>query len=101
MLAVKEALNNIAKHSGATEVWLRVAWAFPQLELTIRDNGRGLPPANGHANGDGDGLANMRQRLQVNGGDISIETPATGGTLVRMILPIGSRSPQPGERPVP
>ena len=91
-LAVKEALNNIVKHSGATEVWLQGKWLLPDFELTIRDNGRGLQsrPTNGHPS-NGDGLSNMRQRLKANGGEIRIESLPVGGTLVRMSIPLGRR----------
>ena len=90
-LAVKEALNNIVKHSGATEVWLEARWASPYLEIIIRDNGRGLPAANGHPAPDADGLLNMRQRLLANGGDMTIGTAPGGGMLVRMVVPVSQK----------
>ena len=95
-LAVKEALNNIVKHSGATEVWLQGKWHSSDFELTIRDNGRGLPAENGNGNShssDGDGLPNMRQRLRAIGGEISIGPAPAGGTLVCMRIPLGRKHP--------
>lgn len=91
-LVVKEALNNIVRHSGATEVWLRATWTFPDLELTISDNGRGLRSGNGNGNHNGDGLINMRQRLQANGGDLTFESLPTNGTSLRMIIPVKART---------
>jgi len=87
----QEALNNIVKHSGATEVWLEAHWIDPHLELVIRDNGRGLPTGNGHPVPEADGLANMHQRLRATGGDISIGKAPGGGTFVRMVVPITQR----------
>ncbi|HKQ38940.1 MAG TPA: two-component regulator propeller domain-containing protein [Verrucomicrobiae bacterium] len=94
-LAVKEALNNIVKHSHATEVWLDAHWTAPHLELIIRDNGGGLPAGNGHPAAEADGLLNMRQRLQASGGDISIGKAPSGGTLVRMIVPVSKAQAAP------
>jgi signal transduction histidine kinase len=89
LLAVKEALNNIVRHSKASEVWLEAHWASPNLEIIIRDNGRGLPSGNGHPAAEADGLVNMQHRLQANGGDLTIGTAPGGGTLVRMVVPVG------------
>jgi signal transduction histidine kinase/ligand-binding sensor domain-containing protein len=64
-LAVKEALNNVAKHSGANEVLVRVHYVGTVLRVSIEDNGRGF---NGVADRNGHGLPNMQERLQaVNG----------------------------------
>lgn len=90
-LASKEALNNIVKHSRATEVWLEAVWTAPNLELIIRDNGCGLPAGNGHPAAEADGLLNMRQRLQASGGDLTIEKAPQGGTLVRMVVPVSKK----------
>ncbi|HWI58234.1 MAG TPA: two-component regulator propeller domain-containing protein, partial [Bacillota bacterium] len=70
-LAVREALNNAAKHSGATEVWLRVHWAESALHLSIEDNGRGFEP---DAAAAGNGLTNLRDRLQAIGGRCEIQS---------------------------
>ena len=88
LLVVKEALNNIVRHSGAGEVWIEARWTAPLLEITIRDNGRGLPAGNGHAADGADGLLNMRHRVQASGGDIIVETAPSSGTLVRMVIPV-------------
>ncbi|MCX8090877.1 MAG: histidine kinase [Verrucomicrobiae bacterium] len=86
-LAVKEALNNVARHSGASEVWLRLRCHNGRLQLSVEDNGRGLGPA---APTTGDGLANMRARLQAVGGRAEIEPGQHGGTVVRFILPMNA-----------
>jgi ligand-binding sensor domain-containing protein/signal transduction histidine kinase len=84
-MAVKEALNNILKHAGATEVRIALSLAEGMMVITIGDNGRGY-----HAlkpDPTGDGLRNMRQRLEKIGGRFEIARNADGGTLITMRLP--------------
>jgi signal transduction histidine kinase len=86
-LAVREALNNIAKHSEATEVWLRIHFLPPgKLSLVIEDNGRGfILPAGAPA---GNGLTNMRERLEKIGGSFEYETRPGGGVICHLGLPV-------------
>ncbi len=86
-LAAREALNNIVKHSGATEVQLHAVVSPDNLEITIRDNGRGFEPD--YATG-GNGLGNLRARMQDAGGDCRFETRRTVGTSVFLTLPLHS-----------
>jgi len=82
-LAVKEALNNIAKHSGANEVILRAHYAEPMLQISIEDNGRGFEAA---IHPRGEGLANMQTRLNALKGEIKIFSQAGRGTTVQFTL---------------
>lgn len=84
-LAAREALNNIAKHSGATGVNLHAAIADGVLEIRIEDNGCGFEPD--YAAG-GNGLGNLRARMQEAGGDCRIETRRRQGTTVFLTLPL-------------
>jgi signal transduction histidine kinase len=80
-LAVKEALNNAAKHSAATELFLRIYLRGPQLVVTVEDNGRGFDPA--QLTGDRNGMANMTQRLdEINGVVELFSTPGAGCRIV-------------------
>src|SRR5262249_19237628 len=89
-LVVREALNNIAKHSQATEVWLRIQFLpTEQLHIIIEDNGRGFP-----ASGEGlagDGLINMRQRLEKVGGRFEYVTRPGGGVTCQLWLSIQTK----------
>jgi ligand-binding sensor domain-containing protein/signal transduction histidine kinase len=79
-LAVKEALNNVAKHSGAREVVVRVHYAEAVLQVSIEDDGRGFDAAADHP---GHGLSNMRERLQaVQGGAEFLRQPEGGARVV-------------------
>jgi signal transduction histidine kinase len=84
-LAAREALNNIAKHSGATGVTLHTFIADDVLEIRIEDNGCGFEPD--YATG-GNGLGNLRTRMQEAGGDCRIETRRRRGTTVFLTLPL-------------
>ncbi|MDR3458890.1 MAG: two-component regulator propeller domain-containing protein [Verrucomicrobiae bacterium] len=84
-LAVKEALNNVIRHAGASEVWLRVAASESTLTILIEDNGRGIA---GRANDEfANGLSNMNQRMADIGGRSNIENIAETGTRVALIFP--------------
>jgi signal transduction histidine kinase len=84
-LAFKEALTNIVRHSGASEVLLSIQVEQGRVRLTIADNGRGwaeLDPTGGM-----DGVVNMRTRLEKLGGRFEIKSKAGEGTIVRFNLP--------------
>jgi len=86
-LAVKEALNNVVRHSGASEVWLRLSMEQGELKIIITDNGHGITGAT--ARGDGhDGLRNIRQRIEDLGGCFEMASDATTGTTLRLHLPL-------------
>jgi signal transduction histidine kinase len=79
--AVKEALNNIGKHARASEVIVRIGMESSQFTIVIEDNGRGFDP--GAVNGAGNGLANMRLRLEKISGRFDLESRPNGGTKIR------------------
>ncbi len=81
----QEALNNIARHSGATHLDLRLLQEPGRLTLRVQDNGRGFNPA--HAEGRGQGLSNMRQRAEDVGGSLRMFSDAAG-TCVEVTVPL-------------
>jgi signal transduction histidine kinase len=84
-LAVKEGLQNIVKHSQATQVWLRIAATPEGLRIGVEDNGRGF---NGAPPGPGaDGLGNMSQRLKEIGGQCRVRSLVGQGTEIEIELP--------------
>jgi signal transduction histidine kinase len=85
-LAFKEALTNVVRHSGATEVRLNIQVEAGHVRLTIADNGRGWAEA-GQEKGM-DGVANMRKRLEKLGGRFEVNTKTGQGTTVRFDLPL-------------
>lgn len=83
-LSCKEALHNIAKHAQATEVSVQLSIRDERLVIVITDNGRGFVTARP---GTGNGLANMRTRLEALGGVCEISSSATG-TSVTFTAPL-------------
>ncbi len=86
LLFYKECLNNIVKHSAASEVRIEVEFPRNELILTITDNGRGFDPDTPTA---GTGLRGLRARALALGGRLSIVSRPGSGTkiLLRMKTP--------------
>jgi signal transduction histidine kinase len=90
VLVVKEALNNVLKHSGATELRCRLAVAGNCLEISIEDNGCGFDVA--ARTGAGNGLGNLRQRVRDLGGNLEIKSASGQGTRIHLSAPLEDRS---------
>jgi ligand-binding sensor domain-containing protein/signal transduction histidine kinase len=87
-LAVKEALNNVVRHSGASEVWLRLKMDPGELIIVVADNGQGMQPLPAGISGhDHDGLRNIRQRVEAIGGRLDLNSDSAG-TILRLCLPL-------------
>jgi signal transduction histidine kinase len=82
---LQEALNNVAKHSGAERAIVRLRVEPGALELDVEDHGRGFGAA-----GRGLGLVAMRERAELVSGTLEFLTPAGGGTLVRLKVPLST-----------
>jgi signal transduction histidine kinase len=83
-LAVKEALNNILRHSQATAAELEIHRQRNELVVTIRDNGRGFDP---DTEGEGNGLRNMAMRATDAGGRCKVESRPGEGSTVEFRVP--------------
>jgi len=87
-LATHEALTNILKHSGATRASISIISATDSFELKICDDGKGFKTVTGSPAPSGEGLNNIRRRLEAMGGECSIESAAGQGTTIRFIVPL-------------
>ena len=96
-LVAKEALNNAVRHSGATEILLRMAVADGVFRLEITDNGKGF--ATGAAQEAGNGLRNMAGRIRDIGGQLEVRSASGQGTTVAVRLPIGPHEAGARDRP--
>jgi signal transduction histidine kinase len=85
-LAFKEALTNVVRHAGATEVRLNIQMNQGHVRLTVADNGRGWIKAG--PTEEMDGIANMRARLEKLGGRFEVTGKTGQGTIVRFDLPL-------------
>lgn len=86
LLVVKETLNNSMKHAAATEFLIKLGMESGHLLLGMEDNGRGFDPATRSAVGNG--LTNLRRRIQDLGGTLNIETAPGAGTKVHLRVPL-------------
>jgi signal transduction histidine kinase len=85
ILIIKEALNNVAKYSGATQADISLRKHENHLILEIRDNGKGFDR---HEVAKGNGLENMAARCRQMGGKFDLSTGAGEGTCVNCSVPI-------------
>jgi signal transduction histidine kinase len=89
--AVQEALTNVIRHSRAQHVWIELHQNDSTLELAVRDDGVGFDvaktldqtPSSGHL-----GLLGMKERVQILGGKIEVDSEPRRGTRIRISLPV-------------
>jgi len=81
-LIVKEALNNVLKHAGASSVQVQVQVDGDNLKILIADNGRGFAAGADVANAERNGLENMRRRAAAVGGRLELTSNTGGGSRV-------------------
>jgi signal transduction histidine kinase len=81
---VQEALTNVAKHAQAERVELAVERSNGAVQVVVRDDGRGFDP---RRRGSGLGLVGMRERVELAGGELAIESRPAGPTVVRALVP--------------
>jgi signal transduction histidine kinase/ligand-binding sensor domain-containing protein len=81
----QEAIVNAVRHSGASSITLRLSFYERQIELSVRDNGKGFAdaPSAGHY-----GITGMRERAERIGGKLRIESRPGEGTSVLLTLPL-------------
>jgi signal transduction histidine kinase/ligand-binding sensor domain-containing protein len=91
-LTIKESLHNIVKHSEAKNVKIQMTLNQKVLRMTIMDDGRGFIIEK--TNGWGNGLINMRKRMEEPGGTFDIGSEIGKGTTIQLsiILPVNDKS---------
>jgi signal transduction histidine kinase len=85
---VQEALTNAAKHGGATKARVEVTEDESTVHIVVSDDGAGFDPAAATA---GFGLLGMRERVELLGGTIEIESAPGSGTTVNVSVPAQRR----------
>ena len=89
-----EALNNVAKYSGASRAEVRLAQTDGELTFEIVDDGAGFDLA---ATGYGTGLQGMVDRLDALGGAVRVESRPGEGTAVRGRIPARAANEEPAD----
>ncbi|HET9276358.1 MAG TPA: histidine kinase [Gemmatimonadales bacterium] len=89
---LQESLTNVARHSGATRVTIRLMQTAEQLTLEVADNGVGIPPDR-IAGTASLGLVGMRERAVACRGELRITGVPNAGTTVRLTIPLTPDTP--------
>ena len=84
---VQEALTNVLKHAGPAHADVTVGCADGAVMIEVTDDGAGTAPGGAHPGGQG--LAGMRERVAVFGGELQAGPRSDGGFAVRARLPLG------------
>ena len=87
----QEALTNVVRHAGAHNVWIELTEVDSSVRLTVRDDGAGfdVPKALKRAAGGGRlGLLGMRERVQILGGRLYVDSDPGRGTRIDVSLPV-------------
>jgi signal transduction histidine kinase len=83
--AFRESITNVLKHSGARHVEISVHMDGGEFEIRVSDDGCGLEPS-AAASAVGNGLTNMKTRMQKIGGELFVESSTGHGTTLRFRL---------------
>jgi PAS domain S-box-containing protein len=89
---VQEALTNVSKHAGTQRVRIELTRSNGEICLTVQDFGRGFDPAAleslGGGPGERVGLAGMRERVNILGGEFEVQSRRGKGTLIVATIPL-------------
>ena len=95
---VQEGLNNLVKHSKATEASVTITHTSRGLEVVIVDNGVGMDLSTIQAAGAGFGLSGIAERVRLMGGKLLVNSsPGKGTRLVVRVDGVGKRETWPGD----
>ena len=100
---VQEALTNVIRHARARHVWITLKQNYGFVELTIRDDGVGFEVASTLArtvSGRHLGLVGMKERVDILGGQLQIDSRPSHGTHVRISIPFAQSVALPKRRSV-
>jgi signal transduction histidine kinase len=85
---VQEGITNALKHASASRVDVTLRYAPEELEIEVRDDGRGTAESDGL----GHGLVGIRERVKIFGGEMSAGAAPEGGFVLRTSLPVGDEA---------
>jgi hypothetical protein len=92
-LAVKEILNNAAKHSGASELFLRIHRRGAEVVVSVEDNGKGFAPV--LVDPERNGLTNLKQRMDEISGTCTVTSMPGEGCRVALRVPLSQSRLRP------
>jgi len=98
----QEALTNVVRHADARNVSVQVEEGEDEIELVVRDDGKGFDVAAARENavrGKSLGLLSMEERASLAGGSLRIESREGHGATVRAFFPLAGKRNQASRRP--
>jgi len=90
-MCLREAVTNAVKHSKASELEIRWSAVPDRMELSVRDNGRGMAECAADGPGTGSGLESMKERLKLIGGSLAVSSAPGKGTELVLAVPLVSK----------
>jgi PAS domain S-box-containing protein len=97
----QEALTNVMRHAGSRQVWIELGQSDGRLELVVRDDGVGFDvdrTLERAASGGHLGLLGMKERVEILGGSLEIDSRPGQGTSIRISLPVAEPVAEPRHR---
>jgi signal transduction histidine kinase len=94
--AIQEALTNVVRHSGAKTVLVQMSREDGKLSVDVEDDGQGFTPADvatPSETGQGLGLLGMRERIEILGGTLTLDSSPGAGTHVAFTVPVPREEP--------
>jgi DNA-binding NarL/FixJ family response regulator/signal transduction histidine kinase/PAS domain-containing protein len=91
---IGEALTNVGRHASASHVEVCVRIAGRALVASVRDDGGGIDGPGRPGTTGGHGILGMYERAELVGGELHVERPPEGGTLVELRVPLAERRPE-------
>lgn len=88
MRIATEAISNVERHSGATEMAVDLSYSADSLQLQVRDNGRGFDYESSRGMADHYGLQGLEERAALLRARLEIESVAGQGTMVTLVAPL-------------
>ncbi len=85
---IQEALNNVEKHARANHVTIEIEASSQKLQLCIRDDGKGFSPQKARGKTRNLGIASMRERTELLGGNLKIKSEPGRGTVISCDVPL-------------
>jgi signal transduction histidine kinase len=85
---VQESLTNVIRHAGPTRATVTIRHGDDDVEIEVTDDGRGAGASDGDGSDGGHGLAGMRERVALLGGELSAGNRRSGGYRVRVRFPL-------------
>ena len=85
---IQEALNNVEKHAGASHVAIEIDATPQKLYVNVRDDGRGFSPQKARGKTRNLGIASMRERTELLGGNLKIKSEPGRGTNITCNVPL-------------